>query len=94
MKGTIQTRDEHGGLNYFLSLHEAFEEIEKDKSIWKVSYESTDGQMVRMIRNAFDLWENKPLMVMVVMELGEALQRLLQQQRKDVGGNRWPTKKE
>ena len=45
-----QTRSEVNGINFHLTLEEAFQRAEVDDSIWKISFNAEDGTRVRLIR--------------------------------------------
>lgn len=43
----IQVRSEETGLGYFNTMEEAFEAAEKDKTIWKVSFNLPSGKRMQ-----------------------------------------------
>lgn len=49
-KFEVQTRNERGGLRFFSSLEEAMKTVERDPSIWKVSFALENGERVRLTR--------------------------------------------
>jgi len=45
----VQTRSEENGLKFFKTVKEAFEEANKDKTVWKISF-SVGEERVRLVR--------------------------------------------
>lgn len=58
---TYQTRSEINGLKYFDSFLEAMKEAKSDSSVWKVSFTTSDGARIRLVREG-DTFVYKPLM--------------------------------
>jgi hypothetical protein len=51
MKPTsIQTRSETTGIQTFLTFQDALIAAQNDESIWKISFEISDGSRIRLIR--------------------------------------------
>jgi len=50
MSENYQTRSESSGIKEFPSLALALNEIKKDKTIWKISFNAKNGERVRLIR--------------------------------------------
>lgn len=46
----IQTRDEEGHLEYWPTLKAAFEMAYRNQAIWKVSFNTANGERIRLIR--------------------------------------------
>lgn len=46
----VQTRSDEGGLRYFGSLQEAFDYAEKNKDVWKISFNAEDGSRCRFVK--------------------------------------------
>ena len=64
----IQTRSEETGIKDHATLSLAFEEAKKDKTIWKISFEDSNGlnvpcERIRLVRSAIDerAWIFSPL---------------------------------
>lgn len=52
----VQTRDEDGALKFFPSVLAAARHAETDPKIWKISFNSEDGNRVRLVRNETGHW--------------------------------------
>jgi len=64
---TFQTRNESGQLKLCGTLKEAFDEAEKDPTVWKIS---TDGvRLVKRIVMGGTCWNNEPIEQEVNKEL-------------------------
>jgi len=63
----IQTRSESNGLQYCMSIKEAFDEAKRDHTIWKISFNAEDGSRVRLVLRespecTIDTWCYEPLL--------------------------------
>ena len=56
----VQTRNEKSELRFFSSLVEAFKHSEKDKTVWKISYDYA-GERIRMVRTGKSSWSFQPI---------------------------------
>lgn len=52
----VQTRSEENGIRQFTSLSLAMLAAKRDPSIWKISYVSSDGSRVRLIKDESGEW--------------------------------------
>jgi hypothetical protein len=62
MDKKIQTRSEVNGLRFHRTIEGAKAATIKDKTIWKFSYDRSDGSRVRMIRQPDNSWKNESMM--------------------------------
>lgn len=61
-QGPVQTRHDNGKLQFFFTVHEAFEAAEKDAGIWKISWNDADKFRVRFVRDINGSWIYESIM--------------------------------
>lgn len=56
-----KTRENTGAVKFFATFEEAFEYAEKNKLVWKITFNSSDNKsLFRLIRNSDNSWKNVP----------------------------------
>jgi myo-inositol-hexaphosphate 3-phosphohydrolase len=48
---TYQLRSEKTGMHYFDTLQGAFQYAREDRSVWKISFNASNGERIRLINN-------------------------------------------
>lgn len=47
----FQVRSEETGIRYFPTLKQAYEDAHTDTTVWKISFDTKNGERVRLVRH-------------------------------------------
>ena len=59
---TVQTRSEETGIKHFKKFEDALAAAKADESIWKISFNTSSGERVRLVRNDDNKFEVQQMM--------------------------------
>jgi hypothetical protein len=60
---SVQTRSEMNGLVFFDTVAEAIRHAEIDDTVWKISFDASTGERIRLVREHGHTWVYDPIVL-------------------------------